>query len=86
MYNALFPKLMTVVVGTWVLGSLFNLFSGCLESFQRFDLINRIAPPWMGYRVFQMALITFATQVVVHILSYFAFRRVSHKCNPPCYL
>lgn len=75
MYNALFPKLMAVVVGAWVLGSRFNLFSGCLEGFQLFDLINRIAPPWMSYRFFQMALITLATQVVVHILSYLAFRR-----------
>ena len=87
-HNALFPKLVSVVVGGWVLGALFNVFSGCLEGFQRFDLTNRIALVgvavrssgtavllWMGYGVFQMALVTLAAQMVVHLLSYFAFRR-----------
>jgi O-antigen/teichoic acid export membrane protein len=88
-HNPLFPKLVTVVVAAWVLGSLFNVFTGCLEGFQRFDMINRIALVGLavrsfataallfsGYGVFEMALVALVAQVTIHILSFFAFRRV----------
>lgn len=87
--SPLFLKLITVVVGAWVLGSLFNVFTGCLEGFQRFDLTNRIALCgaavrsfgtalllWLGYGVYEMALATLVAQVVIHVLSFFAFRHV----------
>ena len=87
--NPLFLKLVTVVAGAWVLGSLFNVFTGCLEGFQRFDLINRIALTgslfrscgtaillWRGYGVYEMALMTLASQAMVHLLSLLAFRHV----------
>ncbi len=87
--NPLFLKLVTVVVGAWVMGSLFNVFTGCLEGFQRFDLTNRIAVTgsairsigiatllWKGYGVYEMALAVLGAQVVIHILSFFAFRHV----------
>jgi len=87
--NPLFLKLITVVVGAWVLGSLFNVFTGCLEGFQRFDLTNRIALAgsavrsggtaillWLGYGVYEMALVTLASQVMIHLLSLLAFWRV----------
>ena len=87
--NPLFLKLITVVVGAWVLGSLFNVFTGCLEGFQRFDLTNRITLTgsavrsfgtaillWLGYGVYEMALMTLAAQVIIHVLSFFAFRQV----------
>jgi O-antigen/teichoic acid export membrane protein len=85
--NPIFLKLVTVVVGAWVLGSLFNVFTGCLEGFQRFDLINRIALAglavrgfgtalllWLGYGVYEMALATLVAQIMIHVLSFFAFR------------
>jgi O-antigen/teichoic acid export membrane protein len=87
--NPLFLKLVTVVVGSWVLGSLFNVFTGCLEGFQRFDMTNRIALTgsvirsfgtaallWTGYGVYEMALLGLAAQVTIHVLSLFAFRHV----------
>ena len=87
--NPLFVKLVTVVVGAWVLGSLFNVFTGCLEGFQRFDMINRIAITgsairsigtasllWLGYGVYEMALMTLGAQIIIHVLSFFAFRHV----------
>jgi O-antigen/teichoic acid export membrane protein len=87
--NPLFLKLITVVVGAWVLGSLFNVFTGGLEGFQRFDIVNRITLTgsvvrsagtaillWMGYGVYEMALMTLASQVIIHLLSFLAFRHV----------
>ena len=87
--NPLFPKMLMIVVSAWVLGSLFNVFSSCLEGFQRFDLINKIyltgtavrsfgtaALLLAGYGVLQMAMIVLVAQAVVHLLSFLAFRRV----------
>lgn len=87
--NPLFPKLLMIVVGAWVLGSLFNVFSSCLEGFQRFDLINKIYLTgtvvrsvgtaillWRGYGVLQMALIILVAQALIHLLSFLAFRHV----------
>lgn len=87
--NPLFPKLLMIVVGAWVLGSLFNVFSSCLEGFQRFDLINKIylsgtavrsfgtaALLLLGYGVLQMAMIVLVAQALVHLLSFLAFRHV----------
>jgi O-antigen/teichoic acid export membrane protein len=87
--NPLFPKLLMIVVGAWVLGSLFNVFSSCLEGFQRFDLTNKIylvgtavrafgtaALLLAGYGVLQMAVMVLIAQSLVHLLSFLAFRRV----------
>ncbi len=87
--HPLFPKLLMIVVGAWVLGSLFNVFSSCLEGFQRFDLTNKIylagtavrafgtaALLWMGYGVLQMAVIVLVAQALVHLLSFLAFRHI----------
>lgn len=87
--NPLFGNLLIIVVSAWVLGSLFNVFSSCLEGFQRFDLTNKIylagtavrafgtlALLLAGYGVLEMALVVLAAQAVVHLLSYLAFRRV----------
>jgi O-antigen/teichoic acid export membrane protein len=87
--NPLFGKLLMIVVSAWVLGSLFNVFSSCLEGFQRFDVTNKIylagtavrafgtlALLLAGYGVLQMALIVLVAQVLVHLLSFLAFRRV----------
>ncbi len=40
--HPLFPQLIMIVLSAWILGSLFNVFFGCLEGFQRFDLLNKI--------------------------------------------
>jgi O-antigen/teichoic acid export membrane protein len=87
--NPLFPKMLMIVVGAWVLGSLFNVFSSCLEGFQRFDLINKIylagtavrsfgtaALLFAGYGVLEMAVIVLVAQALVHLLSFLAFRSV----------
>ena len=87
--QALFPKLLMIVVGAWVLGSLFNVFSSCLEGFQRFDLTNKIyltgtavrafgtaALLLAGYGVLEMAVMVLVAQALVHLLSFLAFRRV----------
>ena len=87
--HPLFPKLLMIVVGAWILGSLFNVFSSCLEGFQRFDLTNKIylagtavrafgtaALLWMGYGVLQMAIMVLVAQSLVHLLSFLAFRHV----------
>lgn len=85
--NPLFPKLVMIVVGAWVLGSLFNVFSSGLEGFQRFDLSNKIYLVgaavksfgtaillFMGYGVLAMAVMVLVAQALVHLLSFFAFR------------
>lgn len=87
--NPLFPKLVTIVVTAWVLGSLFNVFIACLEGFQRFDLTNRITLIgmavrstgtalllWRGYGVLEIALMSVLAQVIMHLLSLFAFRHI----------
>jgi O-antigen/teichoic acid export membrane protein len=87
--NPLFPKLLMIVVGAWVLGSLFNVFSSCLEGFQRFDVTNKIyltgtavrafgtaALLLAGFGVLEMAMMVLVAQALVHLLSFLAFRKV----------
>ncbi len=85
--NPLFAKLVTIVVGAWVLGSLFNVFSSGLEGFQRFDLSNKIFLAGaavrsfgtaillvLGYGVLEMAVMVLVAQALIHLLSFLAFR------------
>ncbi len=87
--HPLFPRMLMIVVAAWVMGSLFNVFSSCLEGFQRFDLINKIYLAGTavrsfgtlglllaGYGVLEMAIMVLVAQVLVHLLSFLAFRHV----------
>ena len=87
--NQLFPKLVTIVVVTWILGSVFNIYISCLEGFQRFDLTSQVgvvttavrsfgtaALLLAGYGILHIALMSLAAQTLQYTLSFFAFRRV----------
>src|SRR5262249_12687775 len=71
------------------IGVTFNVFTGCVEGFQRFDLVNRI---WIltfairyigcavalsvGYGLVEMGLLALSTQVLLCALYFLSFRRI----------
>jgi O-antigen/teichoic acid export membrane protein len=83
------PGLIRIVGVSWGLGMVFNIFSGCLEGFQRFDLLSKI---WiltsvlrsvgivtvlrLGYGVLAMGWVLFASQMTIYLITWLVFRRV----------
>jgi O-antigen/teichoic acid export membrane protein len=83
------PALLRIVGVSWGIGMVFNIFSGCLEGFQRFDLLSRI---WMvtslirsagilavlklGYGVMAMGCVLFGAQMSLYLWTWLAFRHV----------
>jgi O-antigen/teichoic acid export membrane protein len=83
------PGLLRIVGVSWGIGMIFNIFSGCLEGFQRFDLLGRI---WMvtslarsaailvvlklGYGLMAMGWVLFGSQMAVYLWTWLVFRQV----------
>ena len=84
-----FPALLRIVGVSWGLGMVFNIFSGCLEGFQRFDTLSRI---WMlttalrsvgvvvvlssGFNVLALGCVLFGGQLVNYLATWRAFHRI----------
>lgn len=82
------PGLLRIVGVSWGIGMVFNIFGGCLEGFQRFDILGKI---WMaaaivrsvaivaalklGYGVMAMGWILFTAQMGMYLFTWLAFRR-----------
>ena len=82
------PGLLRIVGVSWGIGMIFNIFSGCLEGLQRFDLLSRI---WMvtslarsaailvvlklGYGVMAMGWVLFGSQMALYLWTWLSFRR-----------
>ncbi len=83
------PGLLRIVGVSWGLGLIFNIFSGCLEGFQRFDILSRI---WMlasaarsiaivvvlklGYGVLALGWVLFGSQAIIYLWTWLAFRKL----------
>ncbi len=80
--------LLIMIVGTgWALGGIFNVFSGCMEGFQRFDVTSRI---WMagmalrsaglavvlamGFGLKAMGLVVLGSLLTTYLLNYLSLR------------
>ena len=84
-----FRQLLLMTGLSWALGMVFNIYSACLDGFQRFDIFGRI---WLvanllrsggfvlvlyfGYGVLEMGFVLLASQVLIYLLTYLSFRRV----------
>ena len=84
-----FKQLILIAGLSWALGMVFNVYGACLDGFQRFDIFARI---WMlsnivrgggvilvlyfGHGVLQMGFVLLASQLLIYLLTYVAFRRV----------
>ena len=88
-YERDFSLLILILGTTWAMSLIFNLFSGSLEGFQRFDLTNRIwivvalmravgsiSVLWLGYGLIALGSITMLSQVTGFALLYISVRRV----------
>lgn len=83
------PGLLRIVGVSWGIGMVFNIFGGCLEGFQRFDILSKI---WiltsvlrslgivmvlkLGYGVLAMGWVLFGSQMAIYLITWLAFRRV----------
>jgi O-antigen/teichoic acid export membrane protein len=83
------PGLLRIVGVSWGIGMVFNIFSGCLEGFQRFDLLSKI---WilttvvrsagivtvlkLGHGVMGMGWVLFGSQMAIYFITWLVFRRV----------
>jgi O-antigen/teichoic acid export membrane protein len=83
------PGLLRIVGVSWGIGMIFNIFGGCLEGFQRFDLLGRI---WMvttlarsaailvvlklGCGLLAMGWVLFGSQMCVYLWTWLMFRQV----------
>jgi O-antigen/teichoic acid export membrane protein len=99
-YAKTFTVLLIIVGIGWASGAVFNLFSACLEGFQRFDLTSRI---WIvqiairtlgiaavlasGHGMFAMGMVVIAALVSTYTLNLLAVRRVFPQLKiSPAYL
>lgn len=82
-----FSFLIVAIGLSWALGTIFNMFTACLEGFQLFNLSNRIwisvtairtvgtaALLWMGYGLVELGLVVVASQSLGYALNYFHLR------------
>ena len=88
-YAALFPKLVLLIGVNLAIGVAFNVFTGCVEGFQRFDISNGIWVAtflirhpgcavllWMGYGLVEMAQLVLCTQILLCISYAVACKRI----------
>ncbi len=89
-----FPTLLRIVGVSWAAGMVFNIFSGALEGFQRFDLLSRV---WiltsvtrcagvvialkLGYGVTALGWALFGAQMLSYLVTYILFRRVAPEAR-----
>ena len=87
--HPLFSRLVLIVVTTWALTALLSVFSTTLEGIQRFDITNIASVVsitfrtlgtatvlFMGYGVVAIALVGTATQILLHLISFWQARRI----------
>jgi O-antigen/teichoic acid export membrane protein len=83
------PGLLRIVGVSWGIGMIFNIFGGCLEGFQRFDILGRI---WMattlarsacilvvlklGLGLMAMGWVLFGSQMAIYLWTWLAFRHL----------
>jgi len=99
-YARTFTILLIIVGISWASGAVFNLFSACLEGFQRFDLTSRI---WIaqvairsigiaavlatGHGIFAMGMVVIAAMASTYVLNVVCVRRVFPRFRlSPAYL
>ena len=88
-YAAMFPKLVLLIGITLAIGVAFNVFTGCVEGFQRFDISNGIWVAvfvirhpgcalllWMGYGLVEMATLVLCTTISLCICYAIACKRI----------
>ena len=88
-YAALFPKVVLLVGINLAIGVAFNVFTGCVEGFQRFDISNGIWVAtalirnpgcallvWMGYGLVEMAMLVLLTQIILCVSYAVACKRI----------
>ena len=88
-FRGQFPILIVLISTSWCLGSIFNIFGGCLDAVQRFDLSTRASIVSTAVRTFGTAavlyfsrsliaigLMTAFSQIVMYVLNYLMFRRL----------
>lgn len=88
-YRAPFAFLIALVGTSWAFGMIFNIFTACLEGFQRFELSSRIAISatvvrvagtavllFLGHGLISLGFLVVASQVFAYALSILALRRV----------
>jgi O-antigen/teichoic acid export membrane protein len=84
-----FRQLLIIAGLSWSLGMVFNIYSACLDGFQRFDIFGRIwivtsilrsaavvAVLYFGQGILQMGFVLLTTQLLFYALTYISFRRV----------
>ena len=90
-----FPQLILITGASWSLGLVFNIFSACLEGYQRFDVFSRA---WIvmtalrslafvlllrsGYGILEMGIALLCSQVAMYVWTYLGFRRVVKGVHP----
>ena len=88
-YAAMFPKLVLLIGITLSIGVAFNVFTGCVEGFQRFDISNGIWVAafvirhpgcavllWMGYGLVEMAALVLCTTILLCISYAIACKKI----------
>lgn len=96
-YRETFATLVLLVGASWSLGLIFNVFTACLEAFQRFDISSRIFIAvtvlrvcgvavllFLGYGILALGALVVAAQVLGYVLSYVSLRGVfrGHRLSP----
>ncbi len=93
--QTVFPRLIIITGAAWSLGLFFNIFSACLEGYQRFDVFGRA---WIvmtalrsvafvlllqaGYGILQMGIAMLCSQIAIYVWTYLGFRRVVKGVHP----
>lgn len=88
-YHDQFSSLILIVGITWAIGFTFNVFTGCIEGFQRFDISNRISIftstirylgcailLYRGYGLVEMGLLSLSTIGLLCLLYAISFIRI----------
>ncbi len=88
-HRPVFGTLILIAGISWGLGMVFNIFSACIEGFQRFDLLGHI---WIattavrsigvalvlftGHGLLEMGFVLLGAQLLSYVMTYVNFRRV----------
>lgn len=89
-HRPVFGSLILIAGISWGLGMVFNIFSACIEGFQRFDLLGHI---WItttavrstgvalvvfsGHGLLEMGFVLLGAQLLSYLLFYVNFRRIA---------
>lgn len=93
-HRPVFGSLILIAGVSWGLGMVFNMFSACIEGFQRFDLLGHI---WIittavrsigvavvlfsGHGLLEMGFVLLGAQLLSYLMMYVNFRRIAPKAR-----